>query len=341
MNALPRPQSDIPDLSVRYQASDDPRQLLGSNTLAVIGFGPASPELVDDPRYLHVPLQPIQSPAPYEVWSVDAPVEIWSEGSFGGARSGCWSFGHGHQAETEGDIAAAAEAIYRGIFALLHASEHPHLLRMWNYFSDITQGEGDLERYRLFCSGRAAGLELNEEQLPAATAIGTRNSGAGLLVYWLSARTAGVALENPRQVPAYRYPRDYGPRSPSFARAMLAVDSTSAPLMLSGTAAIVGHGSQHAGDLPLQLEETLCNLESLLRVAGQRQPRLNSRFDSDSLLKIYLRHESDADAVDAILRRRLPAGVPTLMLQGDVCRRELLVEIDGFHGLPSSSSRFD
>src|SRR3546814_7749099 len=53
------------------------------------------------------------------------------------------------------------------------ASQTPHLLRVWNYLDAITFGDGDAERYREFCVGRARGLgDFDTNALPAATAIG-------------------------------------------------------------------------------------------------------------------------------------------------------------------------
>ena len=64
-----------------------------------------------------------------------------------------------------------------------------------------------------------------------------------------------MPLENPRQLAAWRYPRQYGPRPPTFARAMLAPDAVRLPLMLSGTGAVVGHASLQDDDLQAQLGE--------------------------------------------------------------------------------------
>jgi chorismate lyase/3-hydroxybenzoate synthase len=206
--------------------------------------------------------------------------------------------------------------------------------RIWNYFSDITAGDGDAERYRQFCVGRVRGLgELDLATLPAATAIGGRERRRVLQVYWLSARQPGTPLENPRQVSAYRYPREYGPQSPSFARALLPQDEPALPLFLSGTAAIVGHASQHADSLKAQLDETLTNLDSMIGAARALRPSLPAHLDRSSRLKVYVRDAMDADAVAAQLSARLGADVPWLLLQADVCRRELRVEIEGMHGL--------
>src|SRR3546814_2400089 len=57
--------------------------------------------------------------------------------------------------------------------AFVGASDTPHLLRVWNYLDAITFGDGDAERYREFCVGRARGLgDFDTHALPAATAIG-------------------------------------------------------------------------------------------------------------------------------------------------------------------------
>jgi len=110
-----------------------------------------------------------------------------------------------------------------------------------------------------------------------------------------------------------------------FARAMRA--PTRLPqIYISGTAAIIGHVSHHAGDSAAQLAETLTNLDSLLASA---RIDAGARFGPRSTWKIYLRHADDATLVRALLRDRLGANTPMLLLQGDICRAELLVEIDG------------
>ncbi|MGB6143893.1 MAG: pteridine-dependent deoxygenase, partial [Rhodanobacter sp.] len=155
-----------------------------------------------------------------------------------------------------------------------------------------------------------------------ATAIGHLAAEHRLQVYLLACEQAGHRVENPRQVSAWRYPRQYGPTPPSFARAMLLPARDT--LAISGTAAVVGHASAHHDNLDAQLEETLTNLDALLASADMR-----AGFDTHSPLKVYLRHDGDAPRVRDALRQRLP-GVPLLLLHGDICRRELLVEIDGW-----------
>lgn len=324
-------------LAVDYIHAPGPQALLGmSETLAVLGFGALAPSsaAIDDPRYLHVPLSPLrEAAAPYEVWRSAGPVATGREGAIRYSHDGALMFGVLEWEEPDGGILHASAHAYAALVAFWRDSDYPHLLRIWNYFDAITLGEGDSERYRQFCVGRVQGLgDVDTHTLPAATAIGSRDGRRVLQVYWLAAREPGLPLENPRQVSAYRYPREYGPQSPTFARALLP-PSPRVPLLLSGTASIVGHASQHADSLRAQLDETLTNLDSLLGAARERAPMLSPHLDGTSRLKVYVRDAADADAVAAQLEARLGARVPWLMLHADVCRRELLVEIEGMHGV--------
>ncbi len=324
-------------LAVDYIHAPGPQALLGmSETLAVFGFGALAPSsaAIDDPRYLHVPLSPLrEAAAPYEVWRSAGPVATGREGAIRYSHDGALMFGVLEWEEPDGGILHASAHAYAALVAFWRDSDYPHLLRIWNYFDAITLGEGDGERYRQFCVGRVQGLgDVDTRTLPAATAIGSRDGRRVLQVYWLAAREPGLPLENPRQVSAYRYPREYGPQSPTFARALLP-PSPRVPLLLSGTASIVGHASQHADSLRAQLDETLTNLDSLLGAARERAPTLSPHLDGTSRLKVYVRDAADADAVAAQLEARLGTRVPWLMLHADVCRRELLVEIEGMHGV--------
>ena len=205
---------------------------------------------------------------------------------------------------------------------LLHdaaARGFPHFLRIWNHIAGLNEGEGDAERYRRFCAGRhdafaAAGWP--NHRLPAASGVGMRSGS--LALYALAAREPGVQVENPRQVSAYDYPRQYGPRSPSFSRATVAAGL----LFTAGTSSVAGHHTVHAGDVSAQLEETLVNLDAVARAAGAAGL---ATFDR---LKVYLRHRDDYPRVAERLKRSAPHA-QTMFLESDICRPDLLVEIEG------------
>ena len=320
-------------LHVDYSDAPLDALLAAKDTLAVIGFGGDAPHS-DDPRYLRVALQP-HGAAVFEHWRAHGPVARGREDGVAWAEDGALQFGAIEVEEHADGIEAAATAAYARLRAFTAARGYPHLLRVWNYLDGITHGDGDAERYRIFCVGRARGLgDFDAQALPAATAIGHATGAQRLQVYWLAARTPGTPLENPRQISAYRYPRQYGPQPPSFARAMLP-PGTAMPLLISGTAAIVGHESRHAGDVAAQLDETIANLDSLIAAAHARRPDLPLRMGAGTVLKAYVRDRDELEVVAAGLRERLDPGVRFTVLHAAICRRELRVEIDGTHGAPA------
>lgn len=335
---MSRPMSSLPigsahaRLDVDYVYTGTPDELLqGEDVLAVMGFGNDAPHH-DDPRYLRVPLQPYGA-SPFEVWRTRSPVRHGREGDIAWSSDGQLSFGVIEIEEREIGIAAAAELGYAQLIAFVSRGATPRLLRIWNYLDAITLGDGDAERYRHFCIGRARGMgDFDAGTLPAATAIGRCDDERVVQIYWLSASEAGTPVENPRQVSAYHYPRQYGRQAPSFARAMLPPPGGNMPLLLSGTASVVGHASQHAGELQAQIEETFANFDALLEAARQRAPSLPAQFGPGTRLKVYVRDESDLPAVAEALDQRFGDRVPRILLHAAICRRELSMEIDGVHG---------
>jgi chorismate lyase/3-hydroxybenzoate synthase len=305
-----------------------PRDVLGA-----VAFRDRSPRQ-NDPRIVRVGLKPLIGADIIEIWHASGPVSIGFDGIVRYAADPDHMLGAIELDERRyGGIAGAAEAAYAALSRFVSNSRHPHLLRIWNYIDGINLGDGDNERYKLFCSGRAAGLRVldptRDERFPAATCIGRRDGDPMVQVYWLAGRAPGLPLENPRQVSAYRYPREYGPTPPSFSRAMLASDRL---VMISGTASIVGHASRHRGDVRAQLDETFTNLANVLQRAAGAAPGITTRLGSQSLLKIYLRDESLLPDVHAFLQERVPSQTQYIVLHADVCRSELLVEIDCLHG---------
>ena len=227
----------------------------------------------------------------------------------------------------------ATEQLYARLLTEVVSRGYPHLVRIWNYFSEINRIDNSLERYRQFCIGRFDAFAhhgLGETRFPSACALG--NQGGDLVIYALASKVKPWHFENPRQASAYHYPAEYGPRSPSFARASLLTLPQKLPkLFVSGTASIVGHVTQHPNELALQTEVTLDNLRLLLaHVADQyalahlgHTPAL-----SPEVLKVYVRHRQDLAYVQKCVECAYP-GVPVVYVGADICRADLLVEIDG------------
>lgn len=322
LETMSPPAAVLPPLDLCYAPAETLSAPLDARVLAVIGYG-ADFEPGEDPRVLRVALEPLSTPS-VEVWRSTRPVDSGRVGALRWSCDGDYRFVAVEIDEVDDDIGAAAQAAYAQLVDFIEASSTPHILRLWNFIDAINQGEGDEERYRRFCEGRALGMtHFHDSSYPAATAIGGHDGRRRLLVYGLAARLPGTPIENPRQVSAWRYPRQYGRTAPTFARAM---SSAAGQLLISGTAAVVGHASRHEADLAAQIAETLANLDSVVGAA-------QGCFGSNALLKVYLREAADAAVVSTAVARHAPEARGVMLLAGDICRRELLVEIDGMQGL--------
>ncbi|WP_217999619.1 hypothetical protein [Thauera butanivorans] len=224
-------------------------------------------------------------------------------------------------------LQAAAEAAYRRIFRLLDAQGLPELWRAWNYMAAINRETRGLERYRQFNIGRQNAFDAARGagcRIPAACALGLADGP--LSIAFMAGREAIVPIENPRQISAWRYPEDYGPRSPTFSRAALAYPPGQEVLFISGTASIVGHRTLHADDVAAQTRESLLNVLTVLEEAN-RVARAGP-FRAEGLsCRAYLRHAGDLPVVDALVREML-GGAEVCYLEADVCRADLLVEIE-------------
>ncbi len=252
------------------------------------------------------------------------------------------------QAPMEAPLERATEAAYRMLFDLLDALDMPHPLRIWNTVPAINVEQHGVERYRQFNAGRQHAFEACRRALtgsvPAACALGSVGPlsaegvpGEPLAVYFLASRTPADAIENPRQVSAFDYPAQYGARAPTFARAAAwsgAPGAELAPvLFISGTASIVGHRTVHPGDVLAQTRETLANLAAVLDQAARQGHGPFALVDL--AFKVYVRDGADTAAlaaIDKLLREAAGPHVQPLYLHADVCRSDLLIEIEASAG---------
>lgn len=321
-------------LRVDYvEASDLSRWLADSvdTPLAVVSFGaPVSPALSCPAITLDLPQ--LDGRSQLEVWTCDQPVTVHRTGEFSAATSGEMLAGTLELEEEPGEgLQATTERAYRRLLRHVRDLGYPYLWRVWNFFPRINEDEQGLERYRRFCVGRyqalADALQGFPGSLPAGTAVGTRSGPFQL--YVLAGAHPAVHLGNPRQVHAYEYPEHYGPCSPSFARATLLQSDLHAQLLISGTASVVGHESRHPGRPDTQTRETVDNLRALIAHADAWPDAARNRQPSHGRYKVYVRQPDHLDAIRQALDIPLFASSRILYLQGDLCRRELLVEIEG------------
>jgi len=231
------------------------------------------------------------------------------------------------------------------------------VIRTWYYLGGIVENDGPVQRYKElnrartdffrdihFLNGHAP-TGPSRPSYPASTGIGT--AGRGILlsaIAFVSDRSdiRAVPLENPRQTAAYDYAANYSPQSPKFSRAMVLSCGTYTTIFISGTASITHSQTRHPGDASKQTEETLDNIAALIaeeNLARHGLPGLGTSLASLGVARVYIKRPEDYAAVRAICEKRLEK-LPTIYAIADVCRPELLVEIEGVAFSRLSTSGF-
>lgn len=220
------------------------------------------------------------------------------------------------------------------------------VIRTWFYLGSITGREGRTQRYKELNRARTdfyRGIQFYSSLLaaasphavyPASTGIGA--SGNGLVIGCTALLTERddvflVPLENPQQTPAYKYHSRYSPQSPKFSRAIALVTPDYVTTWVSGTASIVDSESKYAGQIEKQTEQTIDNIEKLIspdNFRAQAVPGAGASLQEMAKLRVYIKRHEDYAKCREVCERRFGA-VPTIYAVADVCRPELLVEIEG------------
>jgi chorismate lyase/3-hydroxybenzoate synthase len=302
----------------------------GDRVVCVVGFGSnPAPNKKPGRPLLWVDTPVLGSDAAYEIWTSNKPVTQYQDELMTGAGNEDIFFGRlSFQNNTAEDLGEVALRAFSGIFEFLQRSNHLNLIRVWNYFPEINAIESNMERYRSFSIGRHEAFvryQKRVEDSPAACALGSH--GGSLVIYFIATRSPGLQIENPRQVSAYNYPEQYGPRSPTFSRATLAFQDATPTLFISGTASILGHETVYPASVSLQTRETLVNIRTVIAQAALKG-FAPMDFASGLALKVYVRHAEDFLEVANIIQKEFGKPAELIVLQADICRTDLLVEIE-------------
>jgi chorismate lyase / 3-hydroxybenzoate synthase len=341
VTSAPRvPQSTAHALRMRYVETARLEGLLKaspSNFLGIVRHDPSTgePRGLDAWPVVCLDLPQFNGPPLAEVWTSSLPVTYHQAEGIHCAMNDEVLFGAVQLEESPGgSLDLVTYGVYRRLLAQARALGFPHLLRVWNYFPHINRESDGLERYQRFCAGRhqalAEALSDFPRTLPAGTAVGTMSGP--LSIHFLAARQPGTHVENPRQVRAYEYPRVYGPCSPSFARATLRPSISGSHLLIAGTASVVGHVSKHIGEPHTQTLEIIRNLNALITQTERLHGATRGQWYGQALFKIYIRRPEHFATVRDILTEQLPSHTQVLYLQGEMCRSELLLEVEGILG---------
>jgi enamine deaminase RidA (YjgF/YER057c/UK114 family) len=220
------------------------------------------------------------------------------------------------------------------------------VVRTWLYLGDIVGPEEDTQRYKELNRARTdffryrkfgGGLVppgYNGDVYPASTGIGTE--GKGVVMSCMAMDTTRddvklVPLENPLQVPAFDYGKHYSPKSPKFARAMAVAAGDYATIFVSGTASITDSETRFIGDVAGQTGQTLDNIAALISRDNLTRHGVSgpgATLDTMVLARVYIKQQEDYEKVKAVCEERL-GELPIIYAVADVCRPDLLVEIEG------------
>lgn len=308
------------------------RHVLGRVTY---GHGGRPPMLHDGAPLVRIAMAGDATERITEVWTSDRPVRSGREGGLVYSEDG-EHFLCAVRIDERGVYRDTVRAVYENAFTLMWRLGYTELLRMWNMVGAITEANAEgMENYRDFCVGRAEAFETwsgRVGSMPAATGIGSLRPGIDL--YFLACRPGRARhLENPRQTPAHQYPTRYGPKSPSFARATVLEpgSGTRSALYVSGTASIIGDDTVHPDDVERQCDVTLANIEVLISSENLRRHGIADGFGLADLdcVKVYVRDAEHLPAVRARCAEAFRSGTDLAFFHVDVCRPDLLVEIEG------------
>ncbi len=203
--------------------------------------------------------------------------------------------------------------------------------RTWFYLQDILDWYTDFNQVRNHVFQRFGLLNGNPKTIiPASTGIfGRSRTGGWCTLDLLAMKPTGgrpidiYRLENPKQNEAPAY-------GSAFSRGLSISTELSQYVFVSGTASIDENGATiHKGDFERQTERTLENVRELLAVSG-------AKMEDICQATAFVKEQSDIVNYRRIAERMGLGDVPTVCTVADVCRDDLLFELDATAVLPSS-----
>ncbi len=214
------------------------------------------------------------------------------------------------------------------------------IVRQWNYIGNIVAHKNGKQNYQEFNDARSAYYAKGSwhKGYPAATGIGVDGEGiiVGGIAFQRADNTGIYPIDNPLQVAAHIYSKSVLvdddknaiKSTPKFERAKLIEANGEVCCFVSGTAAIRGEESIANDSAKLQTVKTIENIEHL--VSKENLVRYGCKpYDLHySQLQVFIKRSEDFAEVKEVVESVFPH-TPTIYSLADVCRSELLVEIEG------------
>lgn len=224
-----------------------------------------------------------------------------------------------------------SEAMFHQAEKLLRAegASYQDVVRTWIYISDILEWYGDFNVVRNRCYsdfgflGNAdSKIQAEQIYLPASTGIEGRNPSGlpATMDVFAIYRSPGSAIQiRPLYGVKQRSPFRYGS---AFSRAMVIEESGSKLILVSGTASIDEQGkSVFIGDPAAQIRQTLNVVSELVASEGATLQDLCEAT-------VFIKRKEDFSIFQEIIEDMGITNIPSVNVLADVCRDELLFEID-------------
>lgn len=321
-------------LKSRIITGEDGEVLADENVLGIIEYGTESNQIFFN-RKLNIPYQFIKekniSENYAEVWYTSEKVKYLSELCYV-AQSDSYYFSS-VSVETDKEYLKCSQEAYERLLQKLDTEKFV-IIRFWNYIPNINEIREGEEVYKEFCWGRECifkkyfreGLPI----YPAATGIGFDGRKLCVSLIAVSKQSLVKNIENPRQTPAFLYPKRYGIASPKFSRAMYFANDRQQLIVLSGTASIIEAKTIGINDTITQTLTTIENIFTLMSDVNLKKYGINNFGDKFNLryLKIYIKNWRDYPKVKEICEQKFNKK-NLFYQQSNICRSELLVEIEG------------
>ncbi len=230
-------------------------------------------------------------------------------------------------------------SLYTEMFNFINKHSGYKLVRVWNYIpsilKDLKYTAPDIEIYRCFNKGRfnaflkEYGMDMSNWIIPAASGVGSNTNCFKIEFFASTGETKYI--ENKNQIPAYKYSYKYGKLPPVFSRGAIWTHKDKAIFMASGTASILNEDSVYIDDLQKQIIQSIKNLQMLISTSNLKEYGVEFGFNIEDavLLRVYYRYEKDREFITSELTRILPSDCKICLVKSDICRNNLLVEIEG------------
>ena len=238
-------------------------------------------------------------------------------------------------------ISTQSEEVFAKLDSLLSAYgfEVDDIVRQWNYIGNIVSYKDGKQNYQEFNDTRSRYYAKGEWRngYPAATGIGSTD---GIIVGGIAFKRASgdgiYPIDNPLQIAAHIYSKNVlidndanaVKSTPKFERAKLIESVGGVYCFVSGTAAIRGEESVDANSARLQTVKTIENIEYL--VSKENLTKFGCKpYDLEyAFIHIFIKNAEDYQEVRTVVEEAYP-NVPAIYSIADVCRSELLVELEG------------